>query len=314
MGFCGWGEIPNRQDYIVCSPSALISFREDPEIYKMRYVDKEDEKTSSMEFGSLVHLRVLQPEKFESEYAIFPEKTPDNDFDSERLKSMCKEFGEKVTGTKRELAERLRVHIPGFKIYEEIIDEMSSCGKKLLPHATMKKLNIIHDKIYSHHQVGEWMRLGESEKKGYWQDPETGIVMPFVADRFFKYKNIGIIIDLKITTYFEDRRFQNSNYDEGRAIQAASYLKAISEIEGHPFDNFLFVAIEPNAPHRIRYYQLDHAAIEAGEVEMKYYLKEFKERWTNKDWSPRSEDIKIKTTSLNEWNWTAINELETENV
>ena len=51
-----WGSIPDRENHIVCSPSALLAFRQDPEIYKMRYIDKEEYTTDSMEFGTLVHL------------------------------------------------------------------------------------------------------------------------------------------------------------------------------------------------------------------------------------------------------------------
>jgi hypothetical protein len=83
----GWGSISNRENYIICSPSALIAFREDPEIYKMKYIDKEDYSTDSMEFGTLVHLRVLEPEKFFSEYMVLPPKTDQNDYDAELLKN-----------------------------------------------------------------------------------------------------------------------------------------------------------------------------------------------------------------------------------
>ena len=140
-------------------------------------------------------------------------------------------------------------------------------------------------------------KIFAKEKRGYWTH-KSGVVMPFVADAFFEYNGAAVIIDLKITTHFEPRRFENSNYTEGRAIQAATYCKAISAIEGRDYENFLFVAIEPNSPNRIRFYQADRAMLEAGEVELDYYMGEFKTRHEANDFGPRKSDLEIQTTSL----------------
>lgn len=308
-----WGSIPNRENHIVCSPSALICFRESPELYKLRYIDKEKEETSSMEFGTMVHMRILQPEKFFAEYAMMPEKTEENDFDTDYLKATCKELGEKVTGTKRELAERIRAHIPEFVIYEELVDEIAKQGKKMIPHAMLNKINTINDKIMSHPKVGKWIELSEKEKKGYWTHP-SGVVMPFLADAFFEYNGAAVIIDLKITVNWDNRRFSNSNYTEGRGIQAASYCKAISAITGKEYNNFLFIAIEPNSPNRIRYYQADRGMLDAGEIELDHYINEFKERYLANDFGPRKSDMEIQETSLASWDWDKINNIEVENV
>ena len=297
----GWGSIPDRENHIICSPSALMSFRQDPEVYKQRYIDKEEYTTDSMEFGTLVHLRVLQPEKFFQEYAELPKNA--QEFDLNALKSLCKEMNEPISGTKRELAARIRKHNSEFKIYEDFVDEISAEGKKVLPPGVLKKLNTISDKIMSHPKVGTWVKLAEKEKRGYWQDPETKIVMPFVADGFFEHKGIGVCLDLKVTKDFEPRRFSGGLYDSGYFMQAAAYSEAISAIKGQVFENFLFIAVEPSSPNRVRFLQLDSAAIEAGKKSLKKYLKEFKQRWTTQDWSARSVDIEIQQVSLPSWAW-----------
>jgi len=304
-----WGEIPNRENHIVCSPSALLSFRKDPEIYKLRYIDKKDEPTSAMEFGSMVHKYVLEPDSFLNEYFILPEKTSDLDHDSESLKAMCKELGEKVTGTKRELASRIRNHNPDFQIYEEVVDSLSSGDKKPVPPDVAKKLEEIKSKIMSHDKVGSWISLADKEKKGYWTH-SSGVVMPFVADAFLMHKGIGVCIDLKITTHFEPNKFMRNLFDSGYHIQAAAYCQAITELTGQTFENFLFITIEPAAPHRIRFLQLDSAALDAGKLELNKYMIEFKERFLNQDWSPRDQDKQIQSVSLASWDWEKISEVE----
>ena len=127
--------------------------------------------------------------------------------------------------------------------------------------------------------------------------------MPFVADGFFNHKGVGVALDLKITRDFDPRRFSNNMYDNGYFIQAAAYCEAISAIQGEPFENFLFITVEPSAPHRVRFLQLDSAALEAGRKSLKKYLREFKERWTAQDWSARPMDIEIQQVSLASWSW-----------
>jgi len=311
MTDAAWGRLTDRENKIVCSPSALLSFREDPEVYKLRYIDKEKETNASMEFGTLVHLATLEPEKFEEQFSTLPEKTPENDLSTDELKAICKELEEKVTGTKRELAERIRAHRPEFKLWEELCDEMTSQGKNLLPPATMHKIKAIKAKIYSHPKVGEWLRLSEKEKRGYFTH-KSGVTMPFLADAFFKHNGVGVVIDLKITKDWQSRKFMYNLFDNGYHIQAAAYLVGISEIENQSFNNFLFIAIEPKAPHRVRFYQLDQAAIEAGTLELNHYLNEFKERWQNKDFGPRMIDTQIQETSLAPFAWEKLGDMDND--
>ena len=101
-------------------------------------------------------------------------------------------------------------------------------------------------------------------------------------------------------------------FDNGYHLQAAAYLMGISEIEGKSFSNFLFIAIEPKAPHRVRFYQLDQAAIEAGMLELNHYLHEFKERWINKDFGPRMIDTQIQETSLASFAWEKLGDMEND--
>jgi hypothetical protein len=75
-----------------------------------------------------------------------------------------------------------------------LTDEILAQGKKAIPPSVMKKLEDINNKIMSHPKVGEWLRLCEKEKKGYWQDPETGIVMPFLADGFLNIKALEFVL------------------------------------------------------------------------------------------------------------------------
>ncbi len=310
MTNAGWGSYEPKGGEIFCSPSRLILFREDPELYKYRYIDKEDKDTKLMELGTLIHKAVLEPGTFQDDYMILPEKTEANDLDTKALKALCEEYGLKVSGTKAEKLERLRE--AGVTIepqFDELMAAMADSGKILVPHHTLKKALAIKEKIYSHPKVGPWVQLSQKEKRGWFEIND--VIMRFQIDGFFEHNGVGVVWDLKTTKDWEKRRFERNLFENGFHIQLELYRKAIKAIENKEINAFMIIAVETTAPFRVRYYQLDAASLDAAALEIDVYLKEYKERLQANDFSARKEDIEIQTVSLQSWNWDAVNSLET---
>ena len=304
----GLTKLENREKYDVVSVSGLIAFRDDPEVYHQRYILKDNEPTKSMEFGTLVHMAILEPEKFNDEYISLPDKTAENDLSLEDLKEKCKELALPVSGTKKALADRIRTLIPEFEIYEDIIEQMAQSGKKLLPPEQFKSINAIVKKVYGHAKIGGWLKQSEKEKLGHWTHP-SGLVMTFKADAFVQIQGVGICIDIKITRDWQEHRFIRSSFENGYHIQAASYMKALTDIVGYPVTEFMWIAIEPSAPHRVRFYSADIAMCEIGEKELDYYADEFLNAKRNNNFGPREIDLQIKPVSVSAWAFDNVKEL-----
>ena len=94
------------------------------------------------------------------------------------------------------------------------------------------------------------------------------------------------------------------------SVTISVYREALKAIEGKEINAFLIVAVEPKFPHRIRFHQLDIAAIDAGLTEFKHYLKEYKKALQENDFSERPETQEINIVSLKQWDWGAISNIE----
>lgn len=309
---CGWGKYEKQEGDILGSPSRLICFREDPEIYKARYIDKEMEETASMEWGTLVHCAVWEPEKFLERYLILPEKTPGNSLSGDQLEARCKELALKTTGTKAAKIARIREVTPLEKQYDELVDELPE-GKIMIPPKSMKSALYIAAKIHSHPKVGPWVKAAIKERRGWYTCQITGVVMRFQIDGSVEHKGIGVLMDLKITKDWRKRDFERNMYKNGLHVQFSSYREGYKQNEGKTFGAFLIIAVEPSWPHRIRYHQIEEATIDAGDVELKVLLPEYKDRLIRNDFSPRVEDQEISTVGLASWDWERINKLEESN-
>lgn len=276
----------------------------------MRYVDKTEKPSSSMDLGTLIHKAVLEPETFQDQYFVMPGRTDSNDLDSKQLEALCKEHSLKASGTKAEKLSRLRE--AGIDIepqYEEIIGSISS-DKIIVPPATIKKALAIKDKIYSHEKVGPWVSLSQKEKRGWFEI--DGVIMRFQIDGFFEHNGIGVVWDLKTTKDWHSDRFSRSISKNGFHLQLACYREALRKIENKEFNAFMIIAVETSEPFRVRYYQIDEASLDAGRKELDIYLQDYKYRLQNNDFSPRKEDTKINLVSLTSWDWEKINSLESE--
>lgn len=305
----GWNEIPNRENFVVTSPSKLVCLRECPELYKYRYIDKKDQKTPEMEFGTLCHMAVLEPEKFASLYAKLPETTEQNDLSLAQLKEKAKALGLTVSGTKKELCARIRTVEPLETQSDEIVEAYQAAGTRFISPVLSAKIEAVTAKIKEHHILGPWLQLAKTEQRGYYQDQNTGVVVSFVADAVVTVKNVNIIFDLKFTSDWEPKWFDRSNYEKGRHLLAASYCEGLKAITGQQWDKFVFVAIEPSAPHRIELYDVDAGMLEAGKAELDYHLKEYYQRISTNDWSRNSS---IRETTLKSWDWEKIKEVTYE--
>ena len=306
----GWGKYEPTGVEIFCSPSRLIAFRESPLVYKDKYIDKVTKDTKSMEFGTLVHKMVLEPETFHEKYLVLPEKTDENSLDSKALEALCKDLGLKVSGTKAEKITRIREVNPDFPLqYDELIDALPQ-GLVMVPPSDINAAKAISERIRANEKVGPWIKLAEKEKRGFYTDEKTGIVIRFQIDAFFEHKGVGVITDLKITRDWQQRNFECNLYKSGIATQLAMYRRALKQIEGKEFSAFLIIAVEPSKPHRVRYYQVNSETLDASDLEIDLLLKEYKIALETNNFDERKSDKEIQTVSFKDWDWQRFNDLE----
>lgn len=176
-----------KRNYL--SSSALNQFLKSPNHY-LAYVSKEIDPTPAMIFGSAVHCFILEPDEFESRYAISPK------------------FDRRTKAGKEAHAE--------FEAQAE--------GKIVLNQLDLNQLEILRNRILESDEARRMIEKAtafEIEKEIIIETAEGSIPFRGIADGIGN----GYIFDLKTTQDSSPDKFSRSAYSFGYHLQAAAYRK-----------------------------------------------------------------------------------------
>lgn len=299
------------------SKSALDILAQSPAHYRYAMDAKNDNdaperaETSWQRIGSLTHTLVLEPEKLWAEYAepfVAPEgalRTVDD------LKAALAMVGEKQSGKRDELIERLRQADPGAVFYD---DELAAWDAERGDRAVINTDELalaqaMRDAVMAHPTAGKLFAAGSgnAELSAYWQDPETGLTCRCRPDW---WRMDRVVVDLKTAEDASPAGFEKSVLNYRYHVQAAFYLDGArnaipATVSDLPYDvatypeHFIFVVVEKTAPHAVAVYRLDDDAIEIGRREYQRDLARAAECARTGVW-PAYGDA-IMRVSLPEW-------------
>lgn len=230
------------------SNSFLINFDRSP-----AHAFKEKKSTDFMDFGTMVHNFVLEPETFFNKYILIPENLKLNE--NGTINKVAKENKEWLAT----IGEFIPVSIPTLQSLEKIKENIFNFnfkGQKL--------------KYYLKNSISEITGLFEFEN----QECKCKI------DALFEDLGSYIIFDLKTTQNCLDFQKSVNNYKYYR--QAFFYLKAIEIIKNVYFENieFYFITIEPEMPFGVKIFTLNSEYLIQGEFETLKSIEKYK-NWVN---------------------------------
>lgn len=300
----GFGPIPEelKKSHIVLSASKLIEFKKSPRHYWWKYILKRKETTDSMEKGTLIHMAVLEPERFAKEYCTIPAHAPS--YSGDELQKLCKDLGLAASGTKFAMTERIRTKNPEFWTYDDEMKKLEASGKKVISQEEWDMCETIVDQINHSKVSGTLLKNAQKEISGYFS-PMPGILISFRIDAFTDYEGKGVLIDVKTSRDVSKRYVERTNYQDGRHIQFAIYCDALSAIKGRDFSELsYFLFIENSAPYCLAEHHADNGMMDAGKSEYKSLIKKLvKCHETNKWPGPQSQ---IETTTLAPWDFERV--------
>lgn len=191
-----------------------------------------EEETRAQRLGSAVHCALLEGvEVFQSVYGICPDKyTHPHALDTaEKLKARLKELGEKISGSKDELIQRLKAADPNAVILDDIIEAWKADGKKPLSKWDYSRVMLMERVLLGRKdqptELGKAFIGGLSELSVVWLD-EWGIRH---RARFDKIKP-NVTIDLKTFSNWQGRELTKAMLREAALryyhLQASHYLEA----------------------------------------------------------------------------------------
>lgn len=203
---------------------SMLGAMDCPAKFKWKYIDGgQEEEKSYLNIGSAVHTLALEPDLFSKVFFVLPDTYPD---------------GKKV------------IRNPAHKAYQELLAQAG--GKTILSTAEHRTVMGMAQALAGNKKALALLRRpGKVEASIFWTDDETGIKMrcrpDFMADD-------GLIIDLKTAASADKDLFCRSawslHYDMSVAITCAGY-KALT---GKMPENYIFIAVEKEAPHIVEVY------------------------------------------------------------
>jgi hypothetical protein len=206
---------------------------------------KKQEATPAMNIGSAFHTMLLEPSKFHREFAIAPQL--------DRRTKAGKEEWERFSA--------------------------ASEGKIILSDDQFAKVSKMVELISQHEIVMTLLDEAAFERSIFWTDKETGLQFKARPDIW----SSKMVVDLKTTNDASAHSFMRSALSYGYYLQAGMAFEACKAI-GEPFEMFVILACEKEAPHVPAIYIMKDEALQFGIDQFTAYKHKLKSCLDSNKW------------------------------
>ncbi|MDT9046472.1 MULTISPECIES: PD-(D/E)XK nuclease-like domain-containing protein [Enterobacteriaceae] len=266
--------------------------------------------TVAQRIGTAFHMLVLEPHLFDESY-VLPLVLPDDALSTiDDLKAALKDAGEKVSGTKPELIERLKAVRPDAKIADELKQQYaaSNAGRTIITIEERDQLYAMRDAVMAHPAANALLTGAKyvTEVSAYATDPDTGELRRVRPDL---WRFDGIVGDVKTTDDASPEGFARSIATWGYDVQHPYYLDTLNlalqqQVDcsvKHPTSarQFVFLVVEKKPPHAVAVYVLDAASVDLGRAKYRASLNTYAECKRTGVWPGYGD--KVQTISLPQW-------------
>ncbi|SDT85647.1 exodeoxyribonuclease VIII [Verrucomicrobium sp. GAS474] len=234
------------------SASMLKAMRRSPAHMRAEMANRKE--TEAMRFGTLLHLRLLEPERYKAECVIIPPDAPDRP-------------------TKAQLAAAK----PAPKTVEQIAwwakFDAETVGKTVIDQEEAFTIERIARNVFAHPIARELLTgEGQNEVSIFAVDPVTGLPLRCRVDRI----KGRVFVDIKKTVNAADWEFSKTVADMGYHLQGALYLRVGALAQLAP-EYFVLIAIEPLPPYAVNCFALGVKSLSRGDEECAALLAQYKE-------------------------------------
>ena len=222
------------------------------------------EATPAMNIGSAFHTMLLEPAKFQMEFAIAPKV--------DRRTKQGKEDWDLFT--------------------------QESEGKILLSDDQFSKVSKMVELVSKHEIVTTLLDEAVYEQSIFWTDKETGLQFKTRPDIW----SSKMVVDLKTTNNASAYSFMRSALEYGYYLQAGMAHEACKAL-GKPFDMFVILACEKEAPHVPAIYIMKDDALQFGINQFTTYKRKLKKCLDENKWEGYLvQELAVPTFAINALN------------
>jgi len=224
----GWHRefIPNLNDHAYMSNSRVKQILTSMQHFNWRYIlGHKSEDTDAKRMGRIIHLALLEPDKFRSRFQIIP-----------------KFSGEGSMAAKAE-------YIGGLP--DDAI---------ILKQKEVDKILYMTDSVSNHPKAAQVLAGGHYELNGYVWDERRKVWWLFKPDVL----KSAIVADLKSSKSADPESFSRDIFNFGYYLQVPIYLDGASALLGRKIEQFPFVVVENCEPYVTEVYYVTPELIEIG--------------------------------------------------
>lgn len=254
----------NMSEYLAAegiSKSGLDQLSKSPAHYQA-WLKEKPEPTAAMIFGSAVHCALLEPHRFPGSYVQAPE-----------------------------IERRSNAGKAAYADWER-----ANAGKMVLSQDQMETIRGMQDAFNSHPLVSGVLRWAQIERCAFWRDEETNVLCKSRPDIV---TSNGLVIDLKTTADASKEAFARDSWKYRYHVQAAMYLEGVTSVLGKLHSDFLFIAVEKEAPYAISVYAAEPVFLTIGRDQMRAGLQRYAECNSRNEWHGYPEEV--QKLSLPTW-------------
>jgi len=249
------------------SRSKLMDFAVNPYHYWAMHINSKRpprKEKKAFEIGQAFHDLILQPDLFNREYKIEPEKV------------LLKDVGREE-----------------YDAYKAECAALALSGATILSAEDYIKLDEMQDRLRNHKEAWSLIEGARYEESYFWRDPHTDLLIKTKPD--ILHPNMSV--DFKTTRSASSRFFQNSIAEYGYHIQAAFVREGRHELEDVNVPNFINICMEKEYPYHLGIYIMEEEAIDEGYHEYKQLLLDLKSAIRDNHWP----DHDIQSIGLPAW-------------
>lgn len=180
------------------------------------------------------------------------------------------------------------------KAGKEQAERMAADGIEAVSELDMALALSMASSVRSHPAAAALLKQGKAEQSFWWDDQQTGLRCKCRPDWYYQ----TTVVDLKTTTDASPAGFAKSVATFRYHVQASHYLAGL-----HGAERFVFIAVEKTAPYAVAVYELDAAALAAGEQLRQRDMRIIADCQATKEWPGYGDDC--QTLSLPSWALTA---------
>lgn len=215
-------------------------------------------ETPALFVGQAFHVAVLEPERFEAEYASMPD------------------FGDGRTApAKKRRADWIA----------------ANAGRRALEHTEHASLGAMAQAVHAHPLAHELVTApGLNELSALWVDEKTGLRAKCRVDRFTSIFGYSAIVDLKTTRNAQWKEFRRDIDKFNYASQAAWYIDGYYALSPMP-RKYILVVVENDAPYGVAVYELEETSILEGRKRCRRWIDAYAEATKTGVWAGYPEQL-----------------------